>query len=75
MVIVAKQGDIPRLEMASPLAPHVANAGGWSADGDGLIPELLPGNVCVQDSHQTKYDRFKSVRVTNRKPELPGLGV
>jgi hypothetical protein len=39
--------------------------------GDGLIPDLLPCNICVADARQTKYDPFLIFEVKNRKPGLP----
>lgn len=39
--------------------------------GDGLVPELLPCNICVADARQTKYTPFLIFEVKNRKPDLP----
>jgi hypothetical protein len=40
-------------------------------DGKGLIPDLLPCNICVADIRQTKYDPFLIFEVKNRKPGVP----
>lgn len=40
-------------------------------DGKGLVPELLPCNVCVADLRQSQYQPFLIFEVKNRKPGLP----
>lgn len=68
----ATAGDVRAWTQAC-LATPPKNAGpppppSHEPDGDDLVPELLPCNLCVADSRQTQYNPFKLFEVTNYKP-------